>query len=189
MTIKNFSYSLALLAVFTFAGTAAAQGPSATDTASANLAMTATVQTTLQLNIGGTGTTGSDATGLFAIAFGNVNPLGLASSNAGVTVTTNSTGALYQIPITLTPVFTGFGSQTADIFVQAGLSANQDLAREGSSLSGSGGTAPSTTPSADFVSDAETGSSNARVVGMYSPKTEVAGAKTATLIYTVVVAL
>jgi hypothetical protein len=188
MNIRKVSYSLALVAMFAFTATVSAQGPSASDTASANLEMSAEVQTTVQLNIGGTAVTGSNSTGLFAIDFGNVNALGIGSQPAGVTVTTNSTGALYQTPITLTPVWTGFVAQTADIFVQAGESADQDLAREGSSLSDSGGTATSATPSLDFVTDAANGSSNARVVGMYIPKTEVAGSKVATLIYTVVVA-
>lgn len=188
MNIKKSIYSIALLSIFAFAGTASAQGPSATDTTTSNLEMTATVETTVQLNLAGTAVTGSDSTGLFSIAFGSVNALGLGAPATGVTVTTNATGALYQSAITLTPVFTGFVAETADVTVHAGLSANQSLAREGLTLSDSGGTAPTVTPGANIITDAANGSTNNRVVGFYIPKTEVAGVKTATLIYTVTVA-
>jgi hypothetical protein len=186
MSIKNLRYSFVLLALFVFTGTVAAQGPATGNTTSANLEMTAEVQTTVQLNISGTAVTGSNSTGLFSIDFGNVNALGIGTPATGITVTPNATGALYKSTINVSPVFTGFVAQTADVTVEAGESADQDLAREGATLSDSGGTAPGV--AAGIITDGANGSSNSRVVGFYIPKTEVAGSKTATLIYTVTVA-
>src|ERR1700752_1155321 len=89
MSIKTFlRYLVVLAALCVFAGTAAAQGPVFdNDTTTSNLEMTATVQTAVQLNIstgaGGATVSGSNATGLFSIAFGNVNGLGLGTPTAG----------------------------------------------------------------------------------------------------------
>lgn len=191
MSLRTFlRYSFVLAALSVFAGTAAAQGPVLdNDTTTSNLEMTATVQTAVQLNIstgaGGASVSGSPATGLFSIAFGNVNGLGLGAPAAGVTVVVDGSGALYKTPINLTPVYSGFTTETADITVEAGSSGDEDLAREGNSSIASGSTV-SGTPSA-AVSNAASGSSNERYVGFYIPRTEATGAKTATLIYTITV--
>jgi hypothetical protein len=103
-----------------------------------------------------------------------------------VTKEVGATGTLYKSAITLTPVFTGFVAETADVTVEAGASADQDLAREGLTLSGTGGSAPAA--AVGILTDAANGSSNGRYVGFFIPKSEVAGVKTATLIYTVTVA-
>jgi hypothetical protein len=188
MTIKNLRFSFILLALCAFAGTAAAQAVD-TPSTSSGLAMSALVETTLQLNIGGTAVTGTDGSGVFAMDFGSVNALGLGTPTTGITVTTNATGALYQSAITLTPIFTGFGSGTADLNVKAGTDDDQDIAREGESLSAvdSGGSAPTTTAGADFASNVANGAPTSRAVGFFIAKTEVAGAKVATLIYSVTV--
>lgn len=193
MYIRNYlRYSFVLLALFVFTGAAAAQGPVFdNNTTTSNLEMSATVQTAVQLNIstgsGGATVSGSNSTGLFSIAFGNVNGLGLGTPTAGVTVTADSSGALYKTPINLTPVYSGFDTETADVTVEAGTSGDEALAREGSSSISSSSTV-SATPAVAF-SNAASGSSNERYVGFYIPRTEAAGAKTATLIYTVTVQL
>jgi hypothetical protein len=190
MTIKNLRYSFILLALCAFAGTVAAQDRPAvaTPTTTSSLEMGAEVQTTLQLNITGPASvSGDNATGLFNVAFGTVNALGLGTPATGVTEDTSATGTLYKSEITLTPVFTGFGVLTADIQVEAGTSTDQSMAREGATLSGTGGTAPTTTPGAAIITGKATGVGTTREVGMFVAKTQVAGVKVATLIYTVTV--
>jgi len=193
MSLKDFlRYPFVVAALCVFAGTAAAQGPVfGNDTTTSNLEMTATVQTAVQLNIstgaGGATVSGNSTTGLFSIAFGNVNGLGLGTPTAGVTVVVDSSGALYKTPINLTPVYSGFDTETADITVEAGTSGNEDLAREGNSGISSGSTVGASP--ASVISNAASGSSNERFVGFYIPRTEVTGAKTATLIYTITVQL
>jgi hypothetical protein len=183
---NTLRFTVLLAALLVFAGTAAAQGPSAGNTTFSSLEMTAEVQTTLQLNIDGTAVTGDNATGLFSIAFGDVDALGLSPLATGVTQEVGATGTLYKSAITLTPVFTGFVAQTADITVEARASADQDLAREGLTLSGTGGTAPAAP--VIVVTDGANGSENGRYVGFFIPKSEVGGVKTATLVYTLTVA-
>ena len=145
--------------------------------------MTAEVHSTIQLNLAGTGVTGSNTTGVFAIAFGDVDALGLSTLATGVTKISGATGTLYKAAYTLSPVFTGFGSMTADVTVEAGSGDNQGLAREGATLSGTGGTAPTT--AAGILSNVANESSNGREVGIFISKTEADGSKNATLIYTV----
>jgi hypothetical protein len=192
MSVKKFlRYSYVLAALFVFAGTAAAQGPVFdNNTTTSNLEMTATVQTAVQLNIstgtGGATVSGSNSTGLFSIAFGNVNGLGVGNTqNANIAVVADGSGALYKTAINLTPVYSGFDTETADITVEAGSSGDEALAREGSSSISSSSTVSSTPASA--VSNAASGSNNERYVGFYISRGEAAGAKTATLIYTITV--
>ncbi len=172
--------------LFAFAGIAAAQGPVSNDTTTtSNLEMDANVQTALQLNIstgtGGATVTGTNASGLFAVDFGNVNGLGLGTPTSGVSVAIDTTGATYTTPINLTPVYSGFTTETADVTVEAGASTNQTIAREGGSAVG---VVAVTTAVAAF-SDAASDSDNERFVGFRIARTEAAGAKVATLIYTV----
>lgn len=175
--------------MFVFAGFAAAQvGPTAGSSTTSELAMTANVQTTVQLNIsqgsGGATVSGSNATGLFSINFGDVNAMGLGSTqSANVSVVANGTGALYSTPINLTPVFTGFTSETAAVSVSAGTDDDQALAREGATANSM--VVPTVTTGA--FSSAASGSNNERFVGFFIPRTEAAGTKTATIIYEVVV--
>jgi hypothetical protein len=187
MNIRKVSYALALVAMFAFAATASAQGPALGANTSSNLEMTASVETAVQLNISGTAVIGSNSTGLFSVAFGNVNALGIANAvpTTGVTVSASGSGALYTTPISLTPIFTGFGPGfTASIGVTAGISGDEDLAREGDSVGSLN--SPSLTPR-PVMSGKASESSNAQVVGFFIPRAEIAGNKTATLIYAITV--
>lgn len=187
-TIKFFSkftataFLLGLCSVF-----ASAQGPVVdSDTTSSNLEMTALVQTSLQLNIstgsGGATVSGSNATGLFSVDLGSVNGLGNSTPAAGVTKTAFVGGTIYSTPINLTPVYSGFGAETASVEVIAGGSADDDMAVEGAAIGSL--VLISGTPKAAF-SGAASNSNNERVVGFAVANNEAAGAKTATFIYTV----
>ena len=190
MSIRSLRYPFVLLALFIFTGTAAAQSPLVNNRRSSSaLEMTATVQSAVQLNIstgnGGATVSRSNSTGIFNVAFGDVNGWGVGTPTSGVTVAQDSSGALYKTPINLTPVYSGFTSEKADIMVQAGTNGDENLAREGSSSISSSSTVSATPTIA--VSRANSGSRNERYVGFYVPRTEAAGSKTATLVYTVMV--
>jgi hypothetical protein len=180
-----------LAALFVFGGAAYAQGPvvNASST-TAELEMSATVQTAVQLNIstgaGGATVSGSNATGLFSVNFGNVNGLGLGTPAAGVSVVADGSGALYKTPINLTPVYSGFTTETATIEVEQDAAGDTALAREGNSSISSASTVSTSTP-ASVASGAASGAAIERYVGVYVPRTEAAGAKSATLIYTITV--
>ena len=180
-----------LAALFVFGGAAYAQGPvvDASSTTS-ELEMSATVQTAVQLNIstgaGGATVSGSNATGLFSISFGNVNGLGMGTPAAGVSVVSDASGALYKTPINLTPVYAGFTTETATIEVEQDAAGDTALAREGNSSISSASTVSTSTP-ASVASGAASGAAIERYVGVYVPRTEAAGAKSATLIYTITV--
>lgn len=192
MVIKNSLRSAAFFAVlFVCVGIAAAQGPVIdSNTTTSELEMSALVQTAVQLNIstgsGGATVSGSDSTGLFSVGFGNINGLGLGTPVAGVTVVVDSLGALYKTPINLTPVYSGFTTETATIEVEQDPAGDTALAREGSSSINAGSTVSTTTP-APVASGAASGVAFERWVGMYAARTEPAGAKIATLIYTITV--
>lgn len=186
--------------VFVFAaliigvGTAAAQGPVVgASTTSSELEMSATVQTALQLNIstgtGGATVSGSNATGLYAVSFGNINGLGQGAPATGVTVVADGSGALYKTPINLTPVYSGFTTETATIEVQqeAG-SSGEVMAREGNGSISASSTVSTSVPAA-VASGAASGVAIQRQVGMYAARTTAAGAKSATLIYTITMEL
>ena len=177
--------------LFLCVGTAAAQGPVVNNnTTTSELEMSATVQTAVQLNLstgsGGATVSGSIATGLFAISFGNVNGLGLGTPAAGVAVDVDGSGALYKTPINLTPVYSGFTTESATIEVEQDAAGDTALAREGNSSISASSTVSTTTP-ASVATGGASGTPIERYVGMYVARTEVAGAKTATLIYTITV--
>jgi len=176
--------------LLTFAGIASAQGPvTGSNTTSAELEMTANVQTAVQLNISGDPgdlpVGGSTATGLFNVSFGNVNGFGTGTPAPGVVVAPDANGALYSSMILVTPVYSGFATETADITVEAGTSGDEALARE-DDVNISASSTVSTTP-ATVITGSASGFDNERYVGFYIPRAEAAGAKTATLIYTVTV--
>jgi hypothetical protein len=85
MTFRSpLRFAILLAALFVFGGAAYAQGPAVgSATTTSELEMSATVQTAVQLNIstgsGGATVSGSNATGLFSLSFGNVNGLGLGT--------------------------------------------------------------------------------------------------------------
>jgi hypothetical protein len=189
MTIKNIRFSFILLAVCAFAGTAAAQGPAVGGEAISNLEMSATVQTTVQLNISTSaapGATVGGSDGAFTIDFGNVNALGIGTPASGVTVSAGTGSALYTSPIVLTPVFTGFTNETASITVEKGVSGDEDIAVEGNSL---GSLALLSSEPRVTVSGVASASNSTRYVGFVIASAEAAGPKTATAIYTVTVSL
>ncbi len=176
---------------FVITGTAVAQGPAVgTNTTTSELAMSATVETAVQLNIstgaGGATVAGSTSTGLFSISFGNVNGLGVGTPAAGITVVTDGSGALYKTPINLTPIYSGFTTETATITVLQDAAGDTALAREGDSNISSSSTVSTTTP-ASVAAGSASGVAFERFVGLYVPRTEAAGAKAATLIYTITV--
>jgi hypothetical protein len=180
-------FAMLLAALFVFAGIAAAQGPvTSSNSTTSELEMTANVNTALQLNIstgnGGATVNGNNATGLFSINFGAVDGLGLTTPSAGISVVKDGAGALYKSPINLTPVYSGFTSEKADISVEAGNSGNEELAREADASISAGSTVAVPHAAATRMDSA---SVTERWVGFYIPRTEAAGAKTATLIYTV----
>jgi hypothetical protein len=191
MTLLN-SLRLAVFStlVLAFAGIAAAQGPVIGSTTTSELEMTATVQTAVLLNLstgsGGATVSGNSLTGLFSVNFGNINGLGLGTPAAGVTVVADGSGALYKTPINLTPVYAGFVTETATITVEQSAGGDTALAREGNSSISAGSTVSTTTPAA-VASGAASGTAFERWVGMYAARTEAAGAKSATLIYTITI--
>lgn len=192
MTFRSpLSLALLLAALFAFCGSAYAQGPvTNASSTSSELELTATVQTAVQLNIstvlGGATVSGSTSTGLFAINFGNVNGLGVGSVASGVTVVADSSGALYKTPISLSPVYSGFTDETASIEVEQDAAGDTQVAREGNSSISASSTVSTSTP-ASVATGKASGSSVERYVGIYVARAEAAGAKSATLIYTVTV--
>lgn len=192
MTFRSpLSLALLLAALFAFCGSAYAQGPvTNASSTSSELELTATVQTAVQLNIstgsGGATVSGSTSTGLFAINFGNVNGLGVGSVASGVTVVADPSGALYKTPINLSPVYSGFTDETASIEVEQDAAGDTQVAREGNSSITASSTVSTSTP-ASVATGKASGSSVERYVGIYVARAEAAGAKSATLIYTVTV--
>ena len=189
--INSLRFAVFFTVLFVCAGIAAAQGPviDASSTTS-ELEMSATVQTAVQLNIstgaGGATVSGSNATGLFNVSFGNINGLGLGTPAAGVSVVADSSGALYKTPVNLTPVYSGFTTETATIEVEQDAAGDTALAREGNSSISASSTVSTSTP-ASVASGVASGVAIERYVGMYAARTEPAGAKSATLIYTITV--
>lgn len=153
------------------------------------LALAPELGVSVQLNIstsaGGATVTGNVLTGLFAINFGNVNGLGLGTPVSGVTVVTDASGALYKTPISLQPIYVGLPGQTATIEVEQDPGGDTSMAREGSSsisASSTVGTTPTT-----IATGIATGATVTRWVGLYVSRTEPAGSKTITLIYTITI--
>lgn len=171
--------------LFACAGIAAAQGT----TASSDLAMGATVQTAVQLNIStsvapaGAAVSGAAGSGEFTVSLGDVNGLGIGTPATGVSVVADSTGATYSTPINVTPVFSGFTGGIASVTKAAGGGANDTIAYEGDSAATM---AVMTTTTAAF-GGAASESTNTRYVGFRIARTEVAGVKAAIIMYEVTV--
>lgn len=194
MTTKlSLRFAVFFVLVFACAGMVAAQttpGPAVGTTTTSELEMTANVQTAVQLNIsqgnGGAMVNGNNSTGLFSINFGDVNALGLGSRAEGVSVVADEdySGATYSTPINLTPIFSGFSENAAaSITVEAKGSADDSIAREGSAANTMG----TVSNPASVITGAASGSNNTRYVGFRIARTELAGNKTATFVYTVTV--
>jgi hypothetical protein len=192
MTLTNIlRFAVFSTIISACAGIAVAQGPVVdASTTTSELEMSATVQTAVQLNIstgaGGASVSGSNATGLFSVNFGNVNGLGLGTPAAGISVVADPSGALYKTPINVTPIYSGFATETATLEVQQDAAGDVALTREGTSSISAGSTVSTSTP-APVASGVESAVAIERFVGMYVSRSEAAGAKTATLIYTITV--
>jgi hypothetical protein len=183
MTIKNFTYSFALLAVFAFAGTASAQTATVP-----RLEMNANVVSAMRLDISkhASGVDVDGSAGAFSIDLGDVNALGIGTPSDGVTVAvTPGAGAagfaMYTTPIVLTPVFTGMAG-TANLALTIGSGANDAIAFEGSSAAGAT-LAAARVVVASSLSDIP----NTRYVGFKISKLETAGTKLGILVYTMTV--
>ncbi|OLE55445.1 MAG: hypothetical protein AUG51_03015 [Acidobacteria bacterium 13_1_20CM_3_53_8] len=189
---------LLLAALFAFAGIAAAQaGPcSNCSSATSDLAVSANIQTAMQLDIstatGGVNVGGSS--GSYTLDFGDVNGLGVGSPSANVTKAAVRGGYLYTTPISLTPNFSGFTGTEASIVVEQDSSdsaAAQDAVREGSSASISISTVQLTGGSATaFTSSAANGTPITRYVGIvaYNDNSSAAanaGSRSINLVYTI----
>jgi hypothetical protein len=188
MSFKNtLPLLLALLGLFTVAGTAAAQvGPVRNGlTSDSYLNLSANAQNALQLDIstaaGGatvTGATGNASTGVFSLDFGNVNGLGIGAPSAGVTVAVQAGGALYTSPISLTPRYSGHVNATASISVlldgAAGDANGRAATREGAAAASV--VAPSAVVPNIFTSAATNGVSVTRYVGYFVSNANGAGA-------------
>ncbi len=147
------------------------------------LTMSANVQSSMKLNItnnGGVAFTGADEA--WAVNLGDVSGLGLGTAAAGVTKAAVSGGYNYSTAIDVTPVYSGFGDSTATVEVTS-TGTNEAIALEGTSTTGT-----SLSPSAAIVSGAAASDvALPRVVGFYIAQNETAGAKVATLTYSVTI--
>jgi hypothetical protein len=88
---------------------------------------------------------------------------------------------MYTTPIVVTPVYSGFNGESATVTVEAGIGADQAIAREGSAANNVG----AVTVAEPAFSGAASESENTRYVGFWIARTEVAGSKDATFIYAV----
>lgn len=180
MTIKTFTYSIALLALFAFAGTASAQSATAP-----RLTMEAEVVTALRLDIsnGSGGVTGTGTAQDFVVDLGNINALGVApltGVTASVTPGAGAAGfAIYTTPINLTPVFSGYAG-LATIALSVGGGANDATAVEGDD------NASATLAAARSVATAAPSDvAIVRHVGFKVTKAEAVGPRTAMFLYTI----
>jgi hypothetical protein len=195
---SSFRLLVLVAAVFAFAGIAAAQGTVYnTSPSTSNLAISATVQSALNLDISsdvaGVTVGGTAGSGTFTLDFGNVNGLGLGTPSANVTKTAVSGGFLYTTPITLTPNFSGFvGYSAASIKVEQAVSddaPSKAAAREGSTASINSATVLTTGATA-FTVEATSGTPITRYVGVKvlndnNTANANAGARSINLVYTI----
>jgi hypothetical protein len=203
MSLKNkLPLFLALIGLFAFAGSVAAQvGPQRNGlTSQSQLNLTATAQNALQLDIstaaGGAtvvGATGNNSTGVFSLDFGNVNGLGIGTPTAGVSVAISASGATYTSPISLTPRYSGHVTNTASISVlldsSAGDAQGRAATREGAAAASV--VAPSAVVPNIFTSTATNGTAVTRYVGYFisnaNGASAVSGAMSSRLIYEITI--
>jgi hypothetical protein len=193
---KPLRFTVLLAALLVFAGTATAQGP-VNDAAvtTSNLAVSATFQTALRLDIttATAGSTVGGTLGVYTLAFGSVNGLGLGTPGTNITRTSVSGGYMYTTPITLTPGFSGFAGATASITV--GQDAADDAASKSAAREGAAAVSVAVLPavaSATLVTAAATnGTSFDRYIGVFVPNgnggVNMGGARSMNLVYTITV--
>jgi hypothetical protein len=188
--------TMLLAALFVFAGMAAAQGPvNDAATTTSNLAVSATFQSALRLDIS-TATAGSTvggASGIYTVAFGNVNGLGLGTPGTNITRTSVSGGYMYTTPITLTPAFSGFAPTTASITVgqdAADDAFSKSAAREGAAAA-SVAVLPAVASARVVTAAATNGTAFDRYIGVFVPNgnagAAAAGDRSMNLVYTITV--
>ena len=183
MSNRNYlHYSSVLLALFVFAGTAAAQSATVP-----RVRMDATVVTAMRLDISTFvgGVVGTGSSNDFIVNLGPVNALGIGAPAAGVEVSvTPGAGAagfaIYTTPIVLTPVFSG-SAGPATMALTIGGGTNDAIAVEGDT------NALATLAAARVVASSASDVANTRHVGFKISKTEAAGARTALFLYTITV--
>jgi hypothetical protein len=197
MTIKTPIRCLMLLAAaFAISETALAQRVVDNNTTTAELAMTATAQTVLNLDIstnGGATVAGDPNSGLFTISLGNVNGLGIGTPGAGVTPDVQALGTLYTTPITLTPTFSGFTTEAANLTVKydgaAGNALGNAAVREGAAAAS---VAALTTTAAEAINGVVTGTDYDRYIGFFvsnvNGASAVEGVLETTIVYTITAA-
>lgn len=147
------------------------------------LTMNANVQSSMKLNItnnGGAAFTGADEA--WAVDLGNVSGLGIGTPSTGVTKAAVSGGYNYSTAINVMPVYSGFGTQNATVTVTS-TGTDEAIALEGTSTTGTSLSPTAATVSALATSDVAL----PRIVGFFIAQNETAGAKTATLTYTVTI--
>jgi hypothetical protein len=195
--IKQLRYGFLLAALFLCAGTASAQGPvNGATTTTSNLAVSATLQSALELDIT-TATAGSNvggSLGVYTLGFGNVNGLGIGTPGSNITRTAvGTTGYMYTTPITLTPRFSGFAGATGTVTV--GQNAADDAASKSAAREGAAAASVAVLPavaSATLISAAVTnGTSFDRYIGVFAPNANggvnIGGALSMNLVYTITV--
>jgi hypothetical protein len=186
-----------IAAVLAVAGIAAAQGPVYdTTTTTSNLAVSATFQSALQLDIttAAAGSTVSGSAGIYTLGFGNVNGLGLGTPGANITKTSVSGGYMYTTPITLTPSFSGFAGTTASITIgqdAADDAASKSAAREGAAAA-SVAVLPAVASATVVTTTAANGTPFDRYIGVFVPNANnggvaLAGSRSMNLVYTITV--
>ena len=152
-----------------------------TDTNS--LTMGANVVASVKLNItNNAGVTLGGADEAFTVDLGDVSGLGLGTPAAGVTAAAVTGGYNYSTGINVTPVYSGFGASDATVTVTS-TGIDEAIALEGTSTTGTGLSPSNATVSGAALTDVAL----PRVVGFFIAQNEPAGAKTATLTYTVTI--
>ena len=147
------------------------------------LTMNANVESSMKLlitNNGGVVLGGSDEA--WTVNLGTVSGLGLSAATTGVTKTAVTGGYNYSTGINVTPQHSGHGASTATVTVNSA-GTNTIIALEGTEANGT-----ALNPQAKSVSAAAANNvAIPRVVGFFISQNEVAGAKVATLTYTVTI--
>lgn len=147
------------------------------------LTMSAAVESSVKLNISNNaGVVFGGADEAWTVNLGSVSGLGLGTPATGVSKAAVTGGYNYSTAINVTPVYSGFGTRTATVSVSA-TGTNASIAGEGATTAGMVLTPTAVSVSAIATSD----QAFPRVVGFYVAQKEVAGAKTATLTYTVTI--
>jgi hypothetical protein len=186
MTTKNFlRFSISIIALFAFAGIAAAQTPVTAPTLQMNANVVTAMSLTISTDTANSGATvGNDAND-FWVDLGDVNGLGLGSRASGVSVAVTSTDATYTTPINLTPNFSGYSNgEKATIKRLAGNSGYEAIAGEGSTAANISSLPTTATQILSALAD---GSLNTRYVGFHIDHAHEAGAIAATVIYSITV--